>query len=328
MVADRRGVRVVHGANDGFFEVAGVTIRSLQDSLADAFNIPDDAIALANGQRVPDSYQLRRDDMLEFVRECGQKAGRKKATAAQPDDDDDKDEDRVAPPDFSAMDLDGLAAFIDGRLASSYEAERRSLLQANKSAVHLFWAGAALYEARAKCEKEGRGEWTAYKKEHGFKDTTTNDAIRLFENAKTPAALAGLGVTEAKEKFVYPAKKGSDQKSTDLKPNSPKTKGGSRPGKLPPASEGPAPTKSAAVTQAEDAELEKDDGNLNVIDSTVTLAETLEVIAQDLNDIVQDDMGKVDWNGAAATRLENAIAAVESAAAKLTRRMNNDRSDS
>lgn len=327
MVADRRGVRVINGANDGFFEVAGYPVSSVRASLVDAFNISDDAIALANGRRIPDSYELHREDVLEFLHERGEKGGRKRANAAQSDDDD-KDEDRLAPPDFSTMDLDGLAAFIDGRLASSYEAERRSLLQANKSAVHLFWAGAALYEARAKCEKEGRGKWTAYKGEHGFKDTTANDAIRLFENAKTPAALAGLGVTESKKKFVYPPKEESNQKPVDMKPKLPTTKGGSRPGKLPLASKKAPLTEAAAVTQAEDAKPEAGDDNLNVIDPTVTLAETLEVIAQDLNEIVQDDMGKADWSGAAARRLENAIAAVECASAKLTRRMNNDRSHS
>ena len=33
-------VKVIHGANDGIFDVAGETVASVQASLADAFNIP------------------------------------------------------------------------------------------------------------------------------------------------------------------------------------------------------------------------------------------------------------------------------------------------
>ncbi len=107
MVAERRGVRVIHGANDGVFEVAGATVRNLQGSLADAFNIPDDAIAEANGRRVPGSYEVRRDDVLEFIRERGEKGGRKKVAAAAPDDDgDEHDADKEVSPDYSTMDLE------------------------------------------------------------------------------------------------------------------------------------------------------------------------------------------------------------------------------
>ena len=321
-------VKVIHGANDGFFDVAGATVRSLRGSLVDAFNIPDDAIALANGQRVPGGYELRGNDVLEFVREGGEKgAGKKKATVASPDDDGDKDEDRHDAPDFSVMDLDGLAAFIDGRLASSYEAERRSLLQANKSAVHLFWAGGALFEARAKCEKEGRGKWKEYKEEHGFKDTTANDAIRLFENAKTPEALAGLGVTEAKKKFVYPDQNAPKQKPDDKTPKPTKTKGATGPGK-PPSDRKKRNTGIGRKDDAKDAAPKVENDELIVIDPAEAVAEALEEIAQQLNEIAQDDLGKVDFTGQIPTRLTTAIQAVAKGLANITERINHDRSHS
>jgi hypothetical protein len=81
-----------------------------------------------------------------------------------------------------------------------------SILQAHKSAVALFRAGCALSLARSEL-KNVHGEWKTWKRAHCLRDTTVNDAIRLYENAKTEEALAGLGITEAKKKFVYPSPK-------------------------------------------------------------------------------------------------------------------------
>ena len=326
MVAERRGVKVIHGANDGMFDVAGATVRSLQGSLADAFNLPDDAIAEANGRRVPNSYKIRGDDVLEFIRERGEKGGRKKVVAATPGGDGD-DTDKDVSPDYSTMDLDALAFSIKARLSRSGEANRLSALQAHKSAVHLFWAGSALSRARDLCEQEGHGKWTAWKEEQGLAHSTANDAIRLFKGAKTPEALNGLGVTEAKMKFVYPIKEEPDGKSKGGKPKAPNPKSAAASGESPPERTQPTPTKGRKDA-AEDAAPGANDDEPNVIDPTETLAERLEGIAQDLNEIAQDDMGKADWKGTAATRLENAIAAIDSAATKLNRRMNNDRSHS
>lgn len=66
MVADRSGVKVIHGANDGVFDVAGATVASVQASLADAFNIPVEAFAFVNRKLVPEEYRLRAQDDLVF----------------------------------------------------------------------------------------------------------------------------------------------------------------------------------------------------------------------------------------------------------------------
>ena len=73
MVAERRGVKVIHGVNDGVFEVAGATVCRLQGSLVDAFNIPPDALPFVNGEQVDGDYLLSPNDTLEFVRQWGQK---------------------------------------------------------------------------------------------------------------------------------------------------------------------------------------------------------------------------------------------------------------
>ena len=59
-------VRVVHGANEGRYAVAGNSVSVVQRQLRDQFNIPDDAIV--NGTTVDNGYILGDDDNLEFIR--------------------------------------------------------------------------------------------------------------------------------------------------------------------------------------------------------------------------------------------------------------------
>ena len=67
-------VKVIHGANDDEFPIAGVTVDCVRRNLADAFNIPDEAIALVNGDFVHAAYRLLPDDTLEFVNRRGEKS--------------------------------------------------------------------------------------------------------------------------------------------------------------------------------------------------------------------------------------------------------------
>jgi hypothetical protein len=97
-----------------------------------------------------------------------------------------------------------LIASATAHLATSEVAERESLVQAHKSAVALFWAGCALSLLRAQCKAKRHGAWAKLQREQGWARTTVNDAIRLYENAQTPDALDGLGIIEAKLRFVYP----------------------------------------------------------------------------------------------------------------------------
>jgi hypothetical protein len=95
--------------------------------------------------------------------------------------------------------VEQLAIYAKGKMASSAQAEKQAILQAHKSAVDLFWAGAALWLIREKLKDEKR--WVAWQKAKKLARSTVLEAIALYENAKSPDALVGLGITEAKERF-------------------------------------------------------------------------------------------------------------------------------
>lgn len=105
-----------------------------------------------------------------------------------------------------SWDMSRLEAYAKRRLSSSSQAEGQALLQAEKAAIDLYWAGCALKLIRDQKKAQRHGAWTEWKRDCGHPDTTVNDAIRLYENAKTPDALVGMGITKAKKQFVYPAK--------------------------------------------------------------------------------------------------------------------------
>ncbi len=111
----------------------------------------------------------------------------------------------------TAWDVERLTSFAKQKLDQSSIANNQAILHAHKSAVDLFRAGCALFFLRSKCKQEAKGEWTKWLQSHGLAATTVNDAIRLYENAKTEDALASLGITEAKAKFVYPTKDTHDR---------------------------------------------------------------------------------------------------------------------
>lgn len=67
-------VKVIHGANDGLFNIAGTTVGNLMTSLTDVFNIPADALAFVNGEQVDPSYNLLASDTVEFVKQYGEKS--------------------------------------------------------------------------------------------------------------------------------------------------------------------------------------------------------------------------------------------------------------
>ena len=67
-------VKVIHGANDGLFDIAGMTVSNLMTSLTDVFNIPAEALAFVNGEEVDPSYRLLPNDTVEFVKQYGEKS--------------------------------------------------------------------------------------------------------------------------------------------------------------------------------------------------------------------------------------------------------------
>lgn len=72
---DAENILVIHGANDGLFDVAGESVGTVQVSLTDAFNIPTEAKAFVNGEQVEGSYRLKGNETLEFCKQEGEKGG-------------------------------------------------------------------------------------------------------------------------------------------------------------------------------------------------------------------------------------------------------------
>jgi len=66
-------VKIIHGANDGVFNVVGSSVAIVRESLVDAFNLPDEAIAFVNGKPVGGDFRLQANDTLEFVKQSGRK---------------------------------------------------------------------------------------------------------------------------------------------------------------------------------------------------------------------------------------------------------------
>jgi hypothetical protein len=66
-------VKVIHGTNDGLFDVAGHTVGVVRFSLEGVFNMPPNVAAFINGEPVESSYVLFPNDTLEFMTQQGQK---------------------------------------------------------------------------------------------------------------------------------------------------------------------------------------------------------------------------------------------------------------
>jgi excisionase family DNA binding protein len=64
---------VTHGANEGFFPVAGKSVAAVRRGLATAFGIPDDALPIIGGRVVGPDHRLTPGEELLFAKEIGRK---------------------------------------------------------------------------------------------------------------------------------------------------------------------------------------------------------------------------------------------------------------
>jgi len=144
--------------------------------------------------------------------------------------------------------------------------------------------------------------------------------------------LAGLGVTEAKKKFVYPAKPtGRKIVPASPQPRQPATNP-EDPGEGKGMEDGPDSDGGVHVSVASDAASYSDDGGDHDATDTAdgseivgqTLAGELEEIAQRLTEIAQDEIGKVAWSQVEWRKAKNAVAASQKVLVVLNRRLNNE----
>lgn len=252
-------------------------------------------------------------------------------TSATPDDQPlhaDTNAAAEAQPD-SSWTLDKLGAFASGEVSSAFFAKEAAILQATKSAVHLHRAGHALSLARDKCKGEGHGDWANFKRKHGFASTTVNDAIRLYDKAETEDAVVGLGITEAKKKFVYPPKMAVTGTANPVKKPGKKTaKSAAAPLDTGVAQEQPnihAQTGEPKPNPRQ-AATDNDDGTPDEPEVlfTTALIEELEEIAQRLAEIAQDDFGKTTWSKAEVRHGNNAVASIYPTLKTIQRRLRNE----
>lgn len=66
-------VKVIHGANDDVYPIAGCRVSLVRANLVDAFNIPADALAFVDGEQVDNEYILKEGAVLEFIKAAGVK---------------------------------------------------------------------------------------------------------------------------------------------------------------------------------------------------------------------------------------------------------------
>src|ERR1022692_1561388 len=82
-LASSGSVKIIHGANDGVFNVVGASVASVWASLVDAFNVPAIAIPFVDGELVFPDYQLQVNDTLEFIVRWGRKSVGEKVWAGE-----------------------------------------------------------------------------------------------------------------------------------------------------------------------------------------------------------------------------------------------------
>jgi len=196
--------------------------------------------------------------------------------------------------------VEQLAIYAKGKMASSAQAERDAILQAHKSAVDLFWASAALWLIRDNLKKEER--WVAWQKANKLARSTVLEAIALYENAKSPDALVGLGITEAKERFgVVKAKPAPSTSTRSRQPS------GRR------ASPAPKPSGGQPAVPPRPPKPEP----LPAVDYEQPLRQQLQAAVADLESWTLNDLGRVSIPDEQRTTWKNIAASLRATAKRI-----------
>lgn len=68
-------VQVIHGANEMFYDLEGLSVTEIREITKDALNLPFNIDAYINGNQIGGDYVLNENENLEFVRARGMKGG-------------------------------------------------------------------------------------------------------------------------------------------------------------------------------------------------------------------------------------------------------------
>lgn len=202
--------------------------------------------------------------------------------------------------------VEQLAIYAKGKMAASVQAEKESILQAHKSAVDLFWAGAALWLIRDKLKKEER--WVAWQKANKLARSTVLEAIALYENAKSPDALVGLGITAAKERFGVVKPKPAPSTSTRTKKNPTGRQGSGRQASPAPGPSGGQPVVPPPAPQPEPAE---------PVDAEERLRNKIQPVAEQLENWTLNDLGRLVIPSEQRTTWKNIAASLRATAKRI-----------
>lgn len=67
------GVEVSYGVHKMLADAIGKTVADVKGGLAQVMNIPANATAVINGQKVTDDHTIKKGEKVEFVKEAGVK---------------------------------------------------------------------------------------------------------------------------------------------------------------------------------------------------------------------------------------------------------------
>jgi hypothetical protein len=196
--------------------------------------------------------------------------------------------------------VEQLTIYANGKLASSAQGAKEAILVAHKSAVDLFWAGAALWLIRDKLKKEER--WVKWQKANKLARSTVLEAIALYENAKSPDALVGLGITEAKERFAVVKPKPAPSTASSTKNPS-----GRR------ASPAPEPSGGQPAVPPRPSQPEP----LPPVDYEQRLRRQLQAAVSDLETQTLNDLGRVSIPAEQRTTWKNFAASLRATAKRI-----------
>lgn len=102
---------------------------------------------------------------------------------------------------LEGLSLEELAAIAAKEIGESRQLQVQAVGLSRRSTVTLYRAGRALWVARKQFKGKGKRSWTKWQKASGIPITSAWQAIRLYEEAESEEAVAGLTRTQALQKY-------------------------------------------------------------------------------------------------------------------------------
>jgi hypothetical protein len=213
----------------------------------------------------------------------------------------------------AGWDYADLGVYVRDRLRDSEAFDQQALALVRRSAVQVWYAGAALAIVQKRETKE-KG-WTAWCRMHGFNLDTCYQAIRLFQRSGSVENVRALTITDARTKY-------STARSLNAphKPQTPKNPTGLPPTitSTTPAIEDPTPAPGTGSTPVTEDPVGASGGEIRgerTIGTWGRFRETLEGLTDAVKALSGDDNASHDDGDreAMASRIDAAIEALRKA---------------